>query len=244
MTSKNETEHGAFLVHFGEHIPYEVHYRARKNLAIHVHPDRRVTVDAPLGSTVDEIAVRVQRRASWIAKQRRYFEQFQPLPTSPMYVSGETHRYLGRQYRLKVVTIDKPPETVKLIGRYFWVNVRPESDDLRVQSLLEGWYRERAQDIFGRRLRVCLDASKSLEVAIPSFQVRKMVRRWGSCTRSGSILLNLTLVKAPVTCIDYVVMHELCHLKEPNHGPRFFRLLSRFMPDWESRKERLESLVL
>ena len=71
-----------------------------------------------------------------------------------------------------------------------------------------------------------------------------MVRRWGSCTRSGTILLNLALVKAPVTCIDYVVMHELCHLKEPNHGPGFFRLLSRFMPDWESRKERLESLII
>jgi predicted metal-dependent hydrolase len=71
-----------------------------------------------------------------------------------------------------------------------------------------------------------------------------MVRRWGSCTRSGRILLNLMLVTAPVTCIDYVIMHELCHLKEPNHGAGFFRLLSRFMPDWAIRKQKLDSFII
>jgi predicted metal-dependent hydrolase len=71
-----------------------------------------------------------------------------------------------------------------------------------------------------------------------------MARRWGSFTQNKTILLNLALVKAPVTCIDYVIMHELCHLREPNHGPRFYRLLSRHMPDWDSRKHRLETFII
>jgi predicted metal-dependent hydrolase len=244
MTGRAGDEQSGQFVHLGVTIPYVIHFRRRKDLAIHVHPDRRVTVDAPEGTTTDEVAIRVNKRSDWIAKQRRYFEKFQPLPPGLKYVSGETHRYLGRQYRLKVVTIDRPPERVKLVGRFLWVHVRPGGHNRCVQELLEGWYRERARDVFARRLRVCLDSSKSLEASAPIIQVRKMVRRWGSCTPSGRILLNLALVKAPVTCIDYVVMHELCHLKEPNHGPRFFRLLTRFMPDWEGRKERLESLVI
>ncbi len=67
-----------------------------------------------------------------------------------------------------------------------------------------------------------------------------MHKRWGSCTPDGKVMLNLDLVKAPVDCIEYVIVHELCHKEVPHHGPEFYRLLSRFLPDWEERKERLE----
>jgi predicted metal-dependent hydrolase len=244
MTTKNETGTDGCLEYRGDSIPYLVHFRNRKDLAIHVHPDRSVTVTAPAGTPIDAVTVRVHRRANWIVKQRRYFEQFQPLPPEPSYVSGETHRYLGRQYRLKIVTIAKPPESVKLIGRFLWVHTLNGHDKGRVQALVERWYRQRAHEVFERRMDLCLEAAKSLRITRPDFLVRKMVRRWGSFTRNKTILLNLMLVKAPVTCIDYVIMHELCHLREPNHSPGFFRLLSRVMPEWEIRKRRLESSVI
>jgi predicted metal-dependent hydrolase len=230
------------LQYLGESITYQVQFRARQTLTIEVHPDQRVMVVAPLEASLAEVVVRVERRAGWIAKQRRYFDRFHPLPPHPEYVSGETHRYLGRQYRLKVVP-DRQ-ESVKLVGRFLHISVQPDGGPGRVEHLLTRWYRIRARDVFSRRLLVCLQSARSLGLELPTITVRKMVRRWGSCTGTGRILLNLDLVKAPITCIDYVIMHELCHLRVHDHSTAFYRLLTRCMPDWEDRKRRLESIVV
>jgi predicted metal-dependent hydrolase len=79
---------------------------------------------------------------------------------------------------------------------------------------------------------------------MPTLTVRKMTRRWGSCTKSGTVALNIDLIKVPLTFIDYVIVHELCHLKVHNHSPAFYRLLFRSMPDWKQRKERLDSFAI
>jgi predicted metal-dependent hydrolase len=235
---------GTFVLHYGgQRIPFCVAYRRRKHLAISVLPDLRVEVVAPAGAALDAILPRVEKRAGWIARQLRFFEQYQPTQPKPSYVSGETHLYLGRQYRLKVA--EGAPESVKLIGRFFRVALRTPSDDGRVRDLLDRWYREHAARVFDLRLVGCLEAAAPLGLAgLPRIMVRRMAKRWGSCTRSGNVILNLDLVKAPVHCIDYVIVHELCHLKVPNHGAAFYGLLARCLPDWEARKKRLESLVL
>ncbi len=100
-------------------IAFSLSFSTRKNLSISVHPNLEVTVDAPVDRSLDGVLFRVKKRAPWIIKQINYFECFQPLLTERKYVSGETHYYLGRQYRLKVVTSDK--NDVKLIGKYFYL---------------------------------------------------------------------------------------------------------------------------
>ena len=114
-----------------------------------------------------------------------------------------------------------------------------------VQEQLEAWLQDHAERIFRHRLKAAVDSTRSLGLKTrPNLLVRKMERRWGSCTKAGNILLNVKLIKAPIHCIDYVIMHELCHLKVHNHGTEFYRLLTRCMPDWEARKRRLESVVI
>lgn len=230
-------------VTFGkQRIPFSLEFRDRQRLAISVHPDQSVTVSAPDGRSVEEVVERVQKRAGWIVKQRRHFEQFHPLTPPRRFVAGETHLYLGRQYRLKLV--EDESQSVKLVGRFFQVHLPDRDDSDKVRCLLDDWYRSHATEIFARRLGVCLDAARSLDVPKPEVVVRQMNKRWGSCTRAGRILLNIDLVKTPLYCIEYVIMHELCHLKVHDHSPKFYRLLSRCMPDWERRKQRLESFIL
>lgn len=241
MTTNNNGQ--IHEVTFGkQRIPFELEFRDRERLAISVHPDRTVTVVAPNNRTLDEVLKRVQRRAAWIVKQRAHFDQFHPLTPPRRYVAGETHLYLGRQYRLKLVKDDV--KVVKLVGRFFRVHLTDRDDTATIRQLLDDWYRDHAKDIFARRFVKCLESARSLAVSQPEIIVRKMTKRWGSCTKAGRILLNTELVKTPLYCIEYVIIHEMCHLKIHNHSPKFYRLLARFMPDWKRRKDRLDQFII
>jgi predicted metal-dependent hydrolase len=211
---------GTYVVLFrGETIPFALEMRQRRRLSISVHPDRHVTVLAPAGCSLADVLARVQKRAAWITRQRAYFAQFHPLPHEKRYVSGETHLYLGRQYRLKIQSA--AAESVKLTGSYLHVTMANRHDALQVKRLLDDWYRNHAKSIFHTRLLQCLDAAPSLRMPPPALIIRHMSRRWGSCTKAGNILLNLELVKTPLYCIEYVIMHELCHLRIHNHSPGY-----------------------
>ena len=218
-------------------ITYELTYSRRKTLAIDVHPDLHVTVQAPEGATLVDIEAKVRQRAPWILRQQRKYETYLPHLPPRQYVSGETHRYLGRQYRLKVQLGQM--EGVKLSRGYFYITVADKDDTERVQTLLTEWYRRQARRVFKERLVICFERTRFLNLDDPPLEIRRMDTRWGSCTPEGKILLNLTLIQVPKPYIDYVIVHELCHLKEHHHGPDFYRLLSRLMPDWESRREEL-----
>ncbi len=217
-------------------------YGSHDNFRVTVHPDLRVVVDAPLGRASEEIHARIEAKAAWIFKQLRYFEQYLPRAPKKRYVSGETFRYLGRQYRLKVRSGQR--NEVNVAGRFLCVNSpAPDRKDL-VKRLVEAWYSKRAASVYENRLKRFIESNNHLGTESPRIRVRKMTGRWGSCNGSNSILLNSELVKAPSYCIDYVITHELCHLRYRDHGPKFQRLLSRMMPDWRYRKERLERVAI
>jgi predicted metal-dependent hydrolase len=230
-------------IQFGsEKIDFSLRFSERKNLRISVYPDLSVVVLAPLGKDLSEIIKKVKRRVTWISKQKDHFRRFHPLPPERKYVSGETHLYLGRQYRLKITKNEN--EFVKLKGRYFYIYSKDYSDKEKTKKLLGEWYKEHAIVIFQKRMAECYEIVKRFRISRPDFRLRKMSKRWASCAKSGNILLNPDLIQAPVYCIDYVLIHELCHLKEPNHSKSFYKLLSNCLPDWESRKARLEFMVI
>lgn len=220
-------------------IHFEVEFRARRHIGITVKPDQRVVVAAPVEIGADLIRERVQRRAFWILRQLDHFERFRPRPTPRQYINGETFRYLGRQYRLKIVKGENP--SVKLKGRYLIATTTDTKDRLVVQCLVEAWYSDHARALLHKRLDHCVANIVRFELSRPPLTVRRMSTRWGSCSKAGRILLNPELVKSPIECIDYVIVHELCHLKVMNHSAKYYRLLGSCMPDWRRRKERLET---
>ena len=220
------------------HIEFTIERAARKTLAIEVHPDTSVQVIAPIDTSVDAIKQKVLGRSKWIAQQQQYFEQFLPRAPQQEYVSGETHLYLGRRYLLKIRTSSEM--SVKLTGGELQVFLPDVSNKNSTKRLLAGWYYEHARKKFSNCMLKSLKKLEKYKLKEPSLEIKRMNKRWGSCTPKGKIILNPEIIKAPSKCIEYVVIHELCHLIHPNHSKEFFALQKTIMPDWEKWKDRLE----
>ena len=228
-------------------IPYKVSRRqdVSGKIAIHVHPDGTVEVDAPESTKPEHIRAAVRKRARWLANHVEKIRESQRDLLPRCYISGESHFYLGRRYLLKIAPLSssevgsgrKPG--VKLKGGQLQV-ATTERDPAVVKKLLADWYRVRARTHFERRLAVLIDRISWVGKIPPPVKLIAMKKNWGSCSPSGSIVLNPHLVKAPRECIDYVITHELCHLREHNHSKQFFRLLDRCCDDWRAKKERLD----
>jgi len=213
----------------------------RKTLGITVKPDGSVWVTAPVEASQEAVSAILTKRRRWIAKQQAGFAKLPTKVALRRYVSGETYRYLGRQYRLKV-EVGKNPN-IKLSGAFFRVAVLDSKNTPAVAKLLHDWFSTHARQVFATRLERLIKSTPLLELkTTPPLLVRKIKTRWGSCSPSGRILMNLDTIQLPVTCIDYVLMHELCHLRYPNHGKAFWRLLDRCMPDWKVRREKLAKI--
>jgi predicted metal-dependent hydrolase len=223
-------------------ITYAVNYSDRKTLDISVHPNTQVVVTAPLDADLEAIEQRVHHRARWILKQQQYFSQFAPRTPERQYISGETHLYLGRQYRLKVIPAEVP--AVKLIGGRLQIHTPAPDDTDTTRKLLNQWCRDRADLKFPQRLELCMDPFRRRGYEQPPLRIRRLAKRWGSLTANGTLILNLDLIRASSSAIDYVITHELCHLAHPNHSPHFYDLLTRILPDWESRKLNLEQKLV
>lgn len=224
-----------------ETIGYEIRYLpTRRTLGIEVHPDLSVVVRAPVDCDLDTIQARVTKRASWISKQLTNFQRYSPRTPARQYVSGETHLYLGRQYRLKVVAGETA--SVKMNRGHLVLTLPGKADPDRVKALLHRWYLDHAREVFTSVLDELLTRFKGHKR--PRLTVRAMQSRWGSLSQAGTMTLNANLVRAPRACIEYVVAHELCHLKYRDHDASFFRLLGRVMPDWDKRKAQLETALL
>lgn len=219
-------------------IAFAVEFCRRKTLEISVMPDCAVQVRAPHGATFEAVAQKVRKKAPWIVEKQDWFAKFPKAPPPRQYLGGETHLYMGRRYRLK---IEKGKERlVKIDGGF----IRVVSADVRpaiVKKLLDEWLRERAKVQFEKIFDACA-VRFSLSSSTLRLQIRDMKTRWGSLSKGGILTLNIKLIAAPKECVEYVVVHELCHLKYPNHDKKFYRLLETRLPDWEKRKQKLENL--
>lgn len=214
----------------------------RRTLGFVIHPDTRVELRAPHHSKLEEVDKLVLRKAAWIVRQQDFFRTFLPVSPPREYVSGETHHYLGKQYRLKIHHTTSTEE-VKLTGGRIHIHTHHPEDARYIAGLLAGWYRPKAAARFEQAVDLAMSLLHKYKVQRPPVTVQRMSKRWGSCTPKGRILLNPELIKTTGRCIDYVVIHELCHLIHPDHSGNYYKLLDRVMPDWKKWKGKLDGHV-
>lgn len=224
-----------------ERITFRLKRSNRKTLGISVDPEGEVLVTAPEAATLDAVTAIVRRRAAWILdKQADILAR--PVPTTPRrYVPGETHLFLGRQYRLSVdpATIGTRREGDRIV-----VGGVAADEPARIRNRLNNWYSREARRVFADRLAACFLLFRYEMECCPRLRVAPLEKRWGSYIRANhTLLLNRTLVQASPPLIDYVVIHELCHAKNPDHGRAFVAALDVKLPDWVTRKEKLELLA-
>ncbi len=215
--------------------------RTVTRVAIHVEPDARVLVDAPDTAPLADVLTAVKKRARWISQHVGAARARLAHVLPREYVSGESLHYLGRRYRLKVIVNTEAAVEARMRGVFIAVTV-PESVPSVIKSALDAWYRQRARELFAGRLAAVAAPLRWVK-QLPPTRLQFMTVQWGSCSPSGRITLNPLLVKVPRECIDYVLLHELCHLLHHNHSPKFYRTLDRHMPNWRVVKEKLDNLA-
>lgn len=213
-----------------------------KNLHLSVlPPNGYVRVSAPVRMSDDAIRTLLATKISWINKQRAKFKG-QERQTPRQYLSGESHYYLGKRYRLEVV-YENRPAYVELKGKNVMILwVRPTSEQERRERVLHEWYRNELRDLL---MPMIEKWQERLGVTPSAWGIKRMKTRWGTCNHKvGRIWLNLELVKKPLSCIEYVVVHELVHLIEKKHDERFTALMTHHLPRWRSAKDDLNRFIL
>jgi hypothetical protein len=204
-----------------------------KNITLKVKTSGEVFLIAPFNASDEHINYILQKKQRWIEKKVEFFKDFTPITHKEKeYVSGEDFKYLGKNYRLKV--IESEQEEVKLESEYLEVYIKDKSNTLKKEKLINDWYNQEAKSKF---LEIIEEFNKITKKEIKSVKIRKMKTRWGSCnTNKSYINLNLELIKKPKKCIEYVILHELTHLIHPNHSKSFYNYLTLHMPDWSERR--------
>ena len=224
-------------------ISYKLSYQDRKTLGIRVHPDCQVSVIAPIATYDQKLARKLKEKAPWIIKQQQEFLSYHPLTPPRKYINGESHLYLGRQYRLKIENAEtSQSQFIKLKNGRLLIQTT-KTDKEEIASQLDDWYRQKAEYWFNDLLEKCIGLfpfKYREKLSDCQLVIRRMPTRWGSCTEKGKLILNPELIKAAKGCIEYVIIHELCHVIHHNHTRAFYQLQETVMPDWKKWKDRLE----
>lgn len=207
-----------------------------KHINLRVKPSCEVVMSVPLKTTNKHIKYVLNKRSDWI-KSKLAFYRSKPIAIVQEYVSGENCRFLGRNYRLKVVQSSE--ESVKLKGGYLNLSVKDKDNFKRKEHLIKQWYFEKAENHIKKAFN---KYQPIVNKEVKSVRIRKMKTRWGSCNPAKSYInLNSELIKSSIQCIEYVVFHELTHLIYPNHDESFYNYLSLHMPNWKIVKQNLEN---
>jgi predicted metal-dependent hydrolase len=217
-------------------IPVEIQRKKIKNLHLYVlPPDGRVRLSVPLSFPNEKAAAFVREKKDWILQTQKKLEELPHRP-EPQYTSGETLYLFGRPYRLAVESGTGKP-TVRSEGDTVILTAKPDSTAGQREACLNEWYRGLLKEEISLRLPAW---ERKTGLFCDTWHIKNMKTRWGTCNpKARRVWLNLQLARKPEECLEYVILHELAHLKIPGHGRDFEAFLDRYMPDWREIRARL-----
>ena len=225
----------------GEKIVFFVQRKNIKNINLKVNLDKKVTMSIPMKMEIEIAKEFVKKKADWIKKQQNYYESFAEEKENITFENGETVYLLGKQYKMKII----PNTTNNIVtkGKYFEINIKEKYIENKkyIRKVYDKWLKEYAERILNDLIIRYQSTLKKYNIRIPKLEIRQMKSRWGSCIPSNNkVIFNLNLIKTPMCCIEYVVLHELSHFKYQNHSKNFYNFITIFMPDWKERKKILD----
>jgi predicted metal-dependent hydrolase len=231
-------------INFGrKNILYSIRRGNRKKtVAINITPTAQVIVLAPHFLGKDKIERFVVKKAPWILEKQAYFARLSELYPEKEFVSGEQILFLGRNYRLKLIKSETYSDTPTLVGRRMFISIDKylnlENKRRLIRDMLSKWYFSKTKNIIKQRISRYV---KIMGVKQPKFKIKEQKKRWGSCSNRAILRFNWRISMAPISVIDYIVVHELCHLKVKNHSSDFWKLVSLALPDYQRRRDWLKN---
>lgn len=218
---------------------YKLIKQDRKTLSLTVTPDFQIILKCPKKTDPEKIKNFLQKKWFWLEKQLSFFKKYQRKIYKKEYISGEGYLYLGRQYKL-IVKKGEDDSVLATRGQLTVCTTRAISNSQHNKKLINGWFKDKTGTVFQSRFKEML--SKFDYKNVPKLSIREMKKRWGSFLNEDKIFLNPKLIHTSKDCIDYVIVHELCHFKYKNHSKKFWELLNEKYPKWGKVKEKLETV--
>lgn len=220
---------------------YTVVFSQRRSISIIVSPDKGVTVRAPFRTPVKSIEDYVHKKSGWIRKHLESFSELKRIRYDKEYIDGEHHMFLGRELNLKITKSAKP--FVYQNDNIIEVGLDRVDDSECVKSHLERWYSIKASEYITKKVNEIQLRYQDYRFTPSKLAVRPLKSRWGSCTSKGKITINADLVKLDEIFTEYVIIHELCHLRHHNHSIQYYKLLSELFPDWKRIRSELRKYI-
>lgn len=218
-------------------LEFKVEFRDRDTMSISVEPPNDILVVAPTGTPEEEIKNIVKSRGKWIVQKLFEFRNIESKKVNREFVNGESFMYLGRNYSLQIY-VDETLQNdfnVKLFRGKFHVYVKEKNDEV-IKYAMESWYREKTEEQVRNRVKYY---QKFFDMKPTAIKVKEQKKRWASCTKDDELLFNWRCAMAKAPALDYIVVHEMCHMYYKNHSQDFWNLLASVMSDYEIRKEWL-----
>lgn len=230
-----------FIIHEGKKYNFYIIKKDIKNINIKVNKNKEIIISAPKRAKDDYIKEIVLKKVGWIKKQINFYESLSPINEDLCFENGETVYLLGRQYRMNILPQNN--NNIYIKDRYLYIEVKEKyiKNKEYIEKIYNKWLKQYAYSIIKELVEKYQNKLKKYEVPMPNIELKKMKTKWGSCMPANKkVTFNTNIIKTPICCIEYVVLHELAHFKYMNHSKEFYNFITIFMPDWKERKKILD----